>query len=601
MDNHAVFLSSVTHSPGVYQMLDVSGKVIYVGKARNLKKRLSSYFSASAKDPKTTALMRHVVDVTITVTQDENEALLLECNLIKKHHPHYNILFRDDKSYPYIHLTGDTFPRVTFYRGNRKPAGHYFGPWPSTIAVREAIHVIEKFFKIRNCSNTFFAARSRPCIQYEIDRCTAPCVKYVSALDYTEQVRHTILFLQGKDAQVIDELQRQMEQAAATLSYEKAGELRDLIGRLRELHAQQSVSGVSGNADVLGMAVSAGVVCLQLIMIRAGRMLGSRALFPVLPAHAAVEEILTAFISQHYLDAQKTLEIPSEIIVAHTLPETDWLSAALSQQVNRKISIHVPHRGQKYQWLTIANKSAQQSLATRLLEGANTRARAAALCQLLNLTGEDLRFECMDISHTMGEATVGACVVFGLEGARKSDYRRYNINGITPGDDLAAMTQVLQRRFRVGGTAKLPEVLFIDGGKPQLTAVQHCLAALGVEISRLVGVAKGATRKPGFETLYFIDQSAIHLPADSLALHFIQQIRDESHRFAITGHRARRDKKRVTSTLELIAGVGARRRRDLLRHFGGIQGVNRASLEALAQVPGVGRALAEKIYAALHT
>ncbi|MDX1900854.1 MAG: excinuclease ABC subunit UvrC [Gammaproteobacteria bacterium] len=596
------FLAHLTHHPGVYQMLDATGKVIYVGKARDLKKRLSSYFSSSAKDIKTTALLKHLDDITITVTRDENEALLLECNLIKQHRPHYNVLFRDDKSYPYIWLTQSTFPRITLYRGNKKQSGQFFGPYSDTLAVRETITLIEKLFKIRNCTDSFFAARKRPCIQYDIQRCTAPCTKYVTPEEYAKQVHHAVLFLQGKDQQVIQELTEQMETFSTKRNFEKAADMRDLISRLREMQAVQTIHAKRGDVDVLGMTISAGVACIQLLMIRHGRMTGSRAFFPVLPANVSREEILSSFIEQYYFDRRQTMkDIPREIILDADLPEHDWLQTALSEKTQRKVILTTHVRGERHQWLKMAEANARQAVSTRLLDRATTQTRYDALMQLFEFDSPNESIECVDISHTMGEATVGSCVVFGPEGPRKSDYRRFNITEITPGDDTAAITQVLQRRYpKLQKQQHLPRILFIDGGVPQLNAAKKVLKNLQIEGVLLIGIAKGRTRKPGFETLHFVNQPALHLPHDSLALHFIQQIRDEAHRFAITGHRMRRDKKRVTSSLESIPGIGAKRRRDILRYFGGIQAVNRASLEEIAKVPGISLSLAQKIFDTLH-
>ncbi|MEO8401421.1 MAG: excinuclease ABC subunit UvrC [Gammaproteobacteria bacterium] len=598
------FLCNVTHQPGIYQMLDAEGKIIYIGKARDLKKRLSSYFSAKQHDTKTHALLKHVKNIDITVTHSENEALLLECNLIKKHRPHYNVLFRDDKSYPYILISNDhTFPRIDFYRGLRKQNGLYFGPFPNASAVRQTINLIEKLFKLRNCTNSFFAARERPCIQYQIGRCTAPCVDYVTVEEYQQQVRHAVLFLQGKNEEVINELTKKMEQAASHLNFELAAELRNQIAKLREIQAQQHVSAEHGDADVIGLAVKAGIVCLQLLVIRGGRILGSRAYFPNVPVQSSSEEILTSFITQHYLNPNfGSQEIPKEIILANHLPETDWLADGLRVQAQHKVIFSSRVRGERKKWLEMATNSAQQSLNSQLLNKANAYERFAALVQTLELEKMPDIIECFDISHSSGEATVGSCVVFNKEGPVKTHYRRFNIADITPGDDIAAMRQALTRRYKrlQAEEAILPDVLLIDGGKPQLNVAKKVLVELGIQNILLVGVAKGVTRKPGFETLHFVDSAPIHLPSDSLALHLIQQIRDEAHRFAITGHRLRRDKKRVTSSLEMIPGIGAKRRRELLRYFGGIQAINRASLENLKKVPGISQALAERIFAAIH-
>ncbi len=597
------FLNHVTNQPGVYQMLDDHGKVLYVGKARNLKKRLTSYYSAKQKDPKTLALLKHVKNIDITVTHTENEALLLECNLIKQYKPHYNILFRDDKSYPYIFISNDSFPRIDLYRGNRKRNGLYFGPFPHSTAVRETINLIEKLFKLRNCTNSFFAARKRPCMQYQIGRCTGPCVELISKEEYQQNVRHAVLFLQGKNDQVIKELSKQMEEAANQLNFELASVRRDQIAKLREIQARQYVSAKQGDADVIGLAITAGVVCIQLLVIRGGRMLGSRAHFPRVPISSSKEEVLASFITQHYLSSSYSAEdIPKEIILEQPLSEEDWLVNVLRDQAQHKVLVSSHVRGERKKWLEIATNSAKQSVAGQLLNKANIHERFKALKKALHLRARLGLIECVDISHSMGEATVGSCVVFNQEGPVKNHYRRFNITDITPGDDIAAMRQVILRRYKrlQLEKAKLPDIVFIDGGSPQLNAAKEILFNLGIKTILLVGIAKGVTRKPGFETLYFMDGTTIHLSPDSSALHLIQQIRDEAHRFAITGHRLRRDKKRVTSSLESIPGIGSKRRRELLRYFGGIQAINRASLEELAKVPGISQSLARKIFASIH-
>lgn len=599
MQNIKAFLNSLPNQPGIYQMLGAEGRILYIGKARNLKKRITSYFSGRAKDLKTQALMKHVKDVNVTITHSENDALILECNLIKKHKPHYNVVFRDDKSYPYILITEEDFPRIDLYRGAKKLKGRYFGPYPSAAAVRETIHIIEKLFHLRTCSDSFFATRTRACLQHQIERCTAPCVGLISAEEYHNNVRHTILFLEGKSQLLLDELKQRMEHFAKQLNFEAAGHIRDQIRKLRQIQERQYVTSEHGDVDIISVVIEAGVACIQLLIIRGGRILGSRSFFPSVPPAATQEEILTSFITQHYLGNK---DIPKEIILNIALTEKDWLSAALSEQAKHKVTLSHNVRGERNKWLEIANNSAQQSVASRLLNRANTKARFEALQQTLKLPHPPNRIECFDISHTMGEATVASCVVFNISGAVKSDYRRFNITGITPGDDFAAMHQALTRRFKrlLTENTKLPEILLIDGGKPQLAAAEKTLQELAIQGVTVVGVAKGVTRKPGFETLYLPHESPIHLAPDSIALHFIQQIRDEAHRFAITGHRQRRDKKRVTSSLELIPGIGAKRRRELLRYFGGIQAINRASLEELAKVPGISQSLAKRIFMALH-
>lgn len=601
MQNIKAFISGLPNQPGVYQMLGENNKILYVGKARDLKKRVGSYFT-KAKDLKTLALMKHVKDINVTITHSDNEALLLECNLIKKHKPHYNVLFRDDKSYPYIFISEEKFPRIDFYRGNKKEKGRYFGPYPSASAVRETIHIIQKLFHLRTCSDSFFSSRNRPCLQHQIGRCTAPCTDLISGEEYQNNVRHTALFLEGKSQLIIEELQKRMQFFAQQLNFEAAGHIRDQILKLRQIQERQYINAAQGNADIVGLAASAGLICIQLLVIRGGRILGSRAYFPSVPAGSSSKEILTSFITQHYLGKLKdVLDIPKEIIIGESLPDRNWLAAALTEHAGHKITLTEKVRGERNKWLEIANTSAKQSVASRLSNRTNTQERFEALRKVLNLTSLPTRIECFDISHSMGEETVGSCVVFNINGPAKSDYRRFNIKGITAGDDFAAMQQTLLRRFKrlQAENAKFPDILLIDGGIPQLSAVKKALTELTINNILVIGVAKGVTRKPGFETLHIAGQT-IHLPPDSLALHLIQQIRDEAHRFAITAHRNRRDKKRVTSSLQSIPGIGAKRRRELLRFFGGIQAINRASLEELAKVPGISQSLAQRIFNALH-
>lgn len=597
------FLTNLPHYPGVYQMLGVNGDVLYIGKAKNLKKRISSYF-AGAKDLKTQTLVQQIKDIDITVTHTESEAVLLECNLIKKYMPPYNILLRDDKSYPYIMITNlHDYPRIDLYRGLRKKDALYFGPYPNVGAVRETINLMQKLFGIRTCGNSYFAARTRPCLLYQIGRCTGPCVDLISKEDYAKNIQLAVLFLQGKSNELVEELQRQMEKAANVLNFELAARLRDQVARLRQIQDKQYVDVGDGNVDAVGLAVSAGVVCIQLLSIRAGRLLGSRSYFPKVPAHSEGEEIISAFLAQHYLNHPSHIEsIPKEIIVGMDIADKGMLENTLSEQAGFKVNIVVPIRGDKKKWLAMAETTAGQSLLAKMMQKANIEERIVELQKVLDLHELPKRMECYDISHSMGEATVGSCVVFDRNGPLKSDYRRFNITDITPGDDPAAMRQVLSRRFKrlQKEDAVLPDVVFIDGGATQLKMAAQVMAELNITGALLVGVSKGPDRKAGFETLHFVDLPPMHLPADSPALHLIQQIRDEAHRFAITGHRQRRDKTRRQSALELVPGIGAKRRRELLRYFGGIQGVAHASLDELSKVPGISRSLAERIFAAFH-
>lgn len=613
MRNLKAFLANLPHHAGVYQMLDEKGEVIYVGKAKDLKKRVSSYFSGRAKDPKTLSLLKHISDIDITVATSENEAVLLECNLIKKLRPRYNILLRDDKSYPYIFISNHDYPRIDLYRGARKKNGRYFGPYPSSLAVRETISLLQKLFHLRTCTDTFYETRSRPCLLYQIGRCSGPCVGLIPQEEYARNIQMAVMFLEGKSNKIVELLQQRMETASAEQQFELAAHYRDQINRLRQIQNPQYVNVSDGEADILGFAAQAGIYCLQLLTIRGGQVLGSRAYFPVVPEHTEKAEILSSFISQHYLhDATHIESTPRHIIVDVKLADAELLENALTQLAKRQVKLHIPTRGERKKWLAMATTSARQSLAAQLMSKINMQERVIALQQALNMKKMPARIECFDISHSSGEATVASCVVFNREGPVKADYRRYNITDITPGDDVAAMRQVLWRRFkkrkqeetkRRPGESRdpvFPDLILIDGGKAQLGAAITVMEELEITHLLLVGVSKGPDRKAGFETLHRHNEAPLHLAADSVALHFIQQIRDEAHRFAITGHRQRRDKARRQSTLEFIPGIGAKRRRELLRYFGGIQGIAHASLDELEKVPGISRQLAEKIFAALH-
>ena len=576
------------------------------GKAKNLKKRVHFVFQCdrSARPQDFGASYRHITWILISpLPAVKMKRCCSNATLIKKHRPRYNIIFRDDKSYPYIHITNETpYPRIDFYRGPVKKDGQYFGPYPSAQAVRETIHLIQKVFKIRTCQDNFFASRTRPCLHHQIGLCSGSCAGLISEEEYQENVRHAVLFLQGKNEQILEELSRQMENAATTLNFEIAAMVRDQITKIRAIQDKQYASSGHGEVDVISHAIHSGIACIQLLVIRQGRVLGSRSFFPLTPAHSIAEEIVTAFITQHYLGTEAH-ELPKEILVDIKLPEAEWLADVLREQAKHNVTLTHSVRGERKKWLEMATSSAKLSIASQVANKANTKKRLESLQAVLHMEAVPARIECFDISHSMGEATVASCVVFGSNGAMKSDYRRYNIRDITPGDDVAAMKQALTRRFKTtpNGERKIPDILLIDGGLPQLHAAEEVLAQ--AEISQpiiLIGVAKGVSRKPGYETLHLPNQPPLHLPPDSEALHLIQQVRDEAHRFAITGHRGRRDKKRRTSSLESIAGIGAKRRRELLRYFGGIQAINRASLDELAKVPGISRPLAQKIYEALH-
>jgi len=603
MLNIKKFLANLPHRPGTYQMLGEKDEVLYVGKAKNLKKRLASYFTAQQKDPKTLLLLRHVRNIDITVTHSENEAVILEFNLIKKHHPRYNVLLRDDKSYPYIVITQEhPFPRIDIYRGARKKHGQYFGPYPNATAARETLHLLQKIFRLRTCTDSFYAARSRPCLHYQIGRCSGPCTEMISQQAYQENVHHAVLFLRGKSDEVIKALQKRMEGASISHHYELAAHFRDQIARLRQIQERQYVDVGKGEADVIALMVQAGVACIQLLSIRGGRVLGSRSYFPRLPTSCQPQEILQAFITQHYLLPTQVDNIPKEIILNITFAEQSWLSNVLSEQAKHQVKFVHPLRGERKKWLEIASSSAKQSLIARIHQQSNLTERFLALQKALDLPEMPYRLECFDISHSMGEATVASCVVLDHQGAVKNDYRRFNITDITPGSDTAAMQQVVYRRFKrlQKESARLPDIILIDGGPTQVAAAQHALDELAIQGVLLIGVAKGVARKPGQETLHIPGRPPLKLSPDSPALHLIQQIRDEAHRFAITGHRQRRAKARQQSRLDNIPGIGEKRRRELLRYFGGIQGVTHASLEELLKVPGINHSIAERLFASLH-
>jgi excinuclease ABC subunit C len=595
------FVASLTSAPGVYRMLDEEGKTIYVGKARNLRRRVGSYFRSGVDSPKTRAMLARVRGMEATVTHTEGEALLLENQLIKSLKPRYNVLLRDDKSYPYIYLsTHQRFPRLSFHRGSRRGPGRWFGPYPSAGAVRETLAALQKVFPVRQCRDGFFRNRSRPCLQYQIKRCTAPCVGYIDEAEYRRDVRYTELFLAGKDTQVVDELVVAMQRAAEGLEYERAAELRDRIARLRRIQERQHVDSGAGDLDVVACAVKGGVACVEVVYVRDGRHLGSKSFFPRGAGDEQPAAVLSAFLPQYYLDRG---DLPARVLVAEPIDAAELLGEVLSRRAGRRVKMHHPRRGQWLQWLRMAETNAAHGVARFLAGKANLLQRFQALQEALGMAELPTRLECFDISHTMGEATVASCVVFGAEGPLKSDYRRFNIEGITPGDDFAAMHQALTRRYTriVKGEGRLPDLLLIDGGKGQLARAAQVMEELQVEGVTLVGVAKGEGRKPGLESLFLSGGGgAIILPADSPALHLVQQVRDEAHRFAIAGHRQRRAKARRGSPLERIPGLGAKRRRWLLTQFGGLQEVERAGVEDLARVSGIGRQLAQRIYDALH-
>lgn len=593
------FLETLTCRPGVYRMLDEEAKPLYIGKAKDLKRRVSSYFTRSL-NMRIQSMVSQIKGIEVTVTHTEAEALILENTLIKSLKPRYNILLRDDKSYPYIYLANDQpFPRLTWHRGAKSGSGRYFGPYPNIGSMRENLRLLQKLFPVRQCEERFFRNRSRPCLQYQIKRCTAPCVGLVTQEDYSEDVQDAMLFLEGKAAQVTDHLIERMEQASAQLEFEQAARYRDQIAALRRIQEKQYVSGERGDLDIIAAAVKGGVACVQLFFIRAGRNLGNKVFFPKTPDGAQERAVLSAFMAQYYIGK----EVPPRVIVNRMPDEAGLLTEVLAEQAGRRVEITDRVRGERMRWLQMAQQNTSLALDARLASKAGLRARLDALQQALDLDEPPVRMECFDVSHTGGEQTVASCVVFDEQGALKSDYRRFNIEGITPGDDYAAMEQALNRRYRriQAEEGRLPDILFIDGGRGQLSAAASVLDELGVQGVTLVGIAKGAGRKPGLEQLFLFGQQApIILPPNSPALHLIQQIRDEAHRFAITGHRQRRGRSRKTSVLEEIPGIGPKRRQRLLRQFGGLQELARAGVDDLSRVEGVSRRLAQQIYEAFH-
>jgi excinuclease ABC subunit C len=594
------FLRTLTARPGVYRMLDANGEVLYVGKARNLKKRVSSYFRKSGLAVKTHAMMHQMASVEITVTHTEAEALILENNLIKTHRPRYNVLLRDDKSYPFIYLSSEEYPRLAIHRGARRLKGRYFGPYPSAGAVRETLHILQKTFRVRQCEDSFFRNRSRPCLQFQIKRCTAPCVGFIDAAAYAEDVRHTVLFLDGKSSALNEELAASMEAAAARLDYETAAVYRDQIASVSRVQERQYVSGESGDLDILACVVSAAVACVQVFFVRHGINLGNKLFFPRIPADSDARDVLSAFVAQYYLEHP----VPAKLLTNYALQDAALLEQVLSERAGRKVTLSHGVRGEKARWLALGVANAEQALAAHLGSQAGMQQRLLMLQEVLQLEEPPGRMECFDISHTQGEGTVASCVVFDAQGPRKSDYRRFNIRDIADGDDYAAMEQALLRRYTRLKTddARLPEVLFIDGGKGQVGVARRVLEELQIEEILIVGVAKGPERRPGLEVLHIPAQGrTLELDGASPALHLIQQIRDEAHRFAITGHRQRRAKARNASPLETIPGVGPRRRQRLLKQFGGLQEVARAGVEDLHKVPGISRALAQQIYDTFHS
>lgn len=586
-------LANMTSLPGVYRMYGKDGELLYVGKAKNLKNRVSSYFVKTLDHPKTQALVARIYDIQTLVVRSETEALLLEQNLIKLHHPPYNIMLRDDKSYVYIFVSADKpYPRLASGRGKGKhQVGKFFGPYPSAYTARDTLVVLQKLFNVRSCENSFFANRTRPCLQYQIKRCSAPCVGFISPEDYKADVDNSIRFLQGDTKELNQELIAKMEAAAEALEFEKAVFYRDRMALLRDVQSQQAIYKLKGEADILSIAYQAGVTCVQIMHVRNGKMLGGKSYFPDMLSDD-LGQMLADFIANFYF--QVADEIPAELIVNLEVADRKELEAALSQHFGKKIQIKSKVRETRAEWLELAQMNVQHAIQGKLANHIELNERFHQLEQVVGRPVD--RIECFDISHTMGEDTVASCVVFDSGGARKRDYRQFSIQDIQAGDDYAAMRQALTRRYK---KALLPDLLLIDGGKGQLHMAMEVMQELGLD-AFMVGVSKGEGRKPGLETLHFTDGSKIQLPEDHKALHLIQQVRDEAHRFAITKHRAKRDKKRGSSVLEVIPGLGPKRRRDLLTHFGGIQGVLKASERDLQLVPGLGSVMARMIYKVLH-
>ncbi|WP_180101322.1 excinuclease ABC subunit UvrC [Acinetobacter sp. YH12151] len=586
-------LANMTSLPGVYRMYGKDGELLYVGKAKNLKNRVSSYFVKTLDHPKTQALVARIYDIQTLVVRSETEALLLEQNLIKLHHPPYNIMLRDDKSYVYIFVSADKpYPRLASGRGKGKhQVGKFFGPYPSAYTARDTLVVLQKLFNVRSCENSFFANRTRPCLQYQIKRCSAPCVGFISPEDYKADVDNSIRFLQGDTKELNQELIAKMEAAAEALEFEKAVFYRDRMALLRDVQSQQAIYKLKGEADILSIAYQAGVTCVQIMHVRNGKMLGGKSYFPDMLSDD-LGQMLADFIANFYF--QVADEIPAELIVNVEVADRKELEAALSQHFDKKIQIKSKVRETRAEWLELAQMNVQHAIQGKLANHFELNERFHQLEQVVGRPVD--RIECFDISHTMGEDTIASCVVFDSGGVRKRDYRQFSIHDIQAGDDYAAMRQALTRRYK---KAMLPDLLLIDGGKGQLHMAMEVMQELGLD-AFMVGVSKGEGRKPGLETLHFTDGSKIQLPEDHKALHLIQQVRDEAHRFAITKHRAKRDKKRGSSVLEVIPGLGPKRRRDLLTHFGGIQGVLKASERDLQLVPGLGSVMARMIYKVLH-
>ncbi len=596
----AAFLKNLTTRPGSYTMLNNKGEIIYIGKAKNLKNRVSSYFKTQTASIKQQVMVTKVAAIEVTVTHTEGEALLLESQQIKRHKPRYNICLRDDKSFPYIYLSSEQdFPQITFHRGAKNKKGRYFGPYPSTGAVRESLKLLQRLFPIRQCDDAVYNNRTRPCLQYQIERCTAPCVGLIDKQNYALDVESTVMFLEGKGGLLIDQLIVKMEHAAANLDFERAAGYRNQIAKMRSVLEKHFVSGEKGDVDIIACASKANLACVQVFFIRNGQHLGNKVFFPKMTDEHAPASIVQAFIPQYYLDKP----VPHELIVSHELEEAELLSEVLAGQAKHSVAISSSVRGERLKWLQMACTNAENSLLSKLSDKQGLYARYLSLQEELGCKDLPKRLECFDISHTQGEQTVASCVVFDREGPVKSAYRRFNITGITGGDDYAAIHQAVFRRFKrlKQGEHEAPDILFIDGGKGQVHEAQKALAELDINNVMIVGVSKGPDRKPGMEKLILVDQEQpVEMATGASGLLLIQHIRDEAHRFAITGHRQRRGKASKQSVLETIPGLGSKRRQNLLKQFGGLQGISCAGVDALCSVDGISRQLAQQIYELFH-
>ncbi|MES2491620.1 MAG: excinuclease ABC subunit UvrC [Pseudomonadota bacterium] len=593
------FLSQLTSQPGVYRMYGSEGELLYVGKAKNLKKRVGSYFLRASGSPRIEMMVDLIRKIEVTVTNTEDQALILEATLIKELHPRFNVMLRDDKSYPYLKISAHQYPRISFYRGPQKGPDQYFGPFPSAQTVRYTLDTLQRLFRLRPCNDTFFSHRDRPCLQYQIKRCSGPCTEMISKEDYASDVRNATRLLQGRADELATELGTQMEREAEALEFERAARLRDQIGALKRVQEARAISGGTRDMDVIVVAPHASASCVTVVSVRDGLNLGHHSYFPRHPHNIEPAVLIEEFIGQYYLGRP----IPKDILLSDEPENMDWIEHSLSTQAQHKVSISKPARGTRVRLLEMTQQTASQALSTRLVESASMDSRLLELRNALDLAEPPQRMECFDISHTGGEKAVASCVVFNHEGPLKSAYRKFNIDGITPGDDYAAIKQAVLRRYtRIkSGEVQIPDVLFIDGGQGQLKSAMDALEEVGIDNLRVVAIAKGPTRKPGLEELLMPEQDQpLRLPPDSPALHLIQRIRDEAHRFAITGHRGRRDKARITSGLETIEGLGPARRRALLKTLGGLPQVKRAGVDELAKVEGINRTLAERIYAHFH-